>query len=222
MLFVAMPAFAGRPFTAEDASMLEDKTCQVEAWVDRGRGATSSWVVPACNFGANIEWQAGGARTRAEGRSMLSEAYAQAKTVFPNVEDSPWNVGLVLGVIRRPLEERANGWQNPYALVPFTLTPSDTPHAFHASVGWRQDRADRRNVTLWGIAAEARLSERFALLGEAFGENAQRPFVRMGARYSAIKDRLDVDLSLVTRPGGTREERFVSLGVTWQSGRILP
>lgn len=218
----AMPAFAGRPFTTEDASVLDNKACQVEAWVDRSKVATSSWFVPACNFGANIEWQAGAARTHAEGRSMFSESYAQAKTVFPNAEDSPWNVGLVLGAIRKPLEAQYNGWDNPYAIVPFSITPSGTANAFHANIGWRRDRAENRNVTLWGIAVEAGAGERFTLHGEVFGENAQRPLLRIGARYAAIRDHLDFDLSMVTRPGGTKEERFVSLGVTWQSGRILP
>ena len=37
-----------------------------------------------------------------------------------------------------------------------------------------------------------------------------------------VKDVLDLDLTVVTRPGGTREERYLSLGVFWQSGRFLP
>jgi hypothetical protein len=217
-----MPAFAGRPLTTEDASVLEDKACQVEAWVDRSRVATRAWLVPACNFGAGIEWQVGGARTHEEGRARFSEAYAQAKTVLPNAEGSPWSAGLVLGVIRRPLETGHNGWDNPYVLVPLTFAPADAAYAVHANIGWLQHRAENRNMTVWGIAAEANAGERFTLLGEVFGENTQRPFLRVGGRYRAIKGHLEFDLTLVTRPGGTREERFVSLGVTWQTGRILP
>jgi hypothetical protein len=72
------------------------------------------------------------------------------------------------------------------------------------------------------MAAEVAVREALTLVGEVFGENAEPPFVRLGARYTAIRDQLDVDLTFVTRPGGTREERFLSLGVTWQSGRFLP
>lgn len=190
--------------------------------MDRTRVATIAWLVPACNFGAGIEWQAGVARGHESGRSMLAETYAQAKMVFPGADDSPWNVGLVAGVIRRPGDPRHNGWDNPYVLAPISFAPPDTGNAFHANIGWRHDRGDRRHLTLWGVAAEIGAGERFTLLGEAFGENSGRPFLRLGARYAAIKDRLDIDLSVVTRPGGTREERLVSLGVTWLSGRLPP
>jgi hypothetical protein len=217
-----MPAFAGRPLTTEDASVVDDKVCQVEAWVDRSRVATNAWLVPGCNFGANIEWQLGAARRHEDGRSRLAESYAQAKTVFPAAQDSQWRAGLVLGVIRRPLETRYNGWDNPYALVPVTFTAAGSAYAFHANVGWLQHRTENRNVTLWGLAAEASVGERLALLGEIFGENAARPSLRIGGRYVAITDRLSIDLTAATRPGGAKEERFVSLGVTWQSGHILP
>lgn len=220
LLLLALPAFAGRPFTTEDASVLEDKACQVEAWVNHGREATTGWLVPACNFGRGIQWQVGAARTRAEGRSMFSEAYVQAKTVFPGAEDSPWKAGLVLGAIRRPLQPEHSGWDNPLVIVPISYFGDGV--AIHVNAGSLRDRAESRNLTLWGIAAEANASERWTLLGEVFGENAARPFVRVGARFAAIKDHLDVDVSAVTRPGGTREERFVSLGVTWLTGRILP
>jgi hypothetical protein len=217
-----MPAFAGRPLTTEDASVLPDKACQVEAWVDRGRTATNTWVVPACNFGANIEWQAGGVRTHAEGQTITSEMYAQAKTVFRGAPDAPLKAGLILGVTRRPIEPEHNGWHNPYAIVPLTYTQRDSTNTFHTALGVRHDRSSGRNVTLWGIAAERAIGERFTALGEVFGENARNPFYRIGGRYTAIRDHLDIDLTIVARPGGTREERFVSLGVTWQSGRFLP
>ena len=217
-----MPAFAGRPFTTEDARVLGDKQCQIETWVDRSRSATSASLVPSCNFGANIQWQVGGSRVRESGETVFSEASVQAKTVLPSADDAPWNAGLVLGVIRRVRESQGNGWDNPYAIVPITFSPPDSSTALHVNIGWRHDRSGNRNLTLWGLAAETGAGERWTLLGEAFGENSQRPFMRLGVRYAAIKDHLEFDLSAVTRPGGTREERFVSLGVTWQSGRILP
>ena len=43
-----------------------------------------------------------------------------------------------------------------------------------------------------------------------------------GLRYVAIKDRVELDLSYAARPGGPRDERLLSLGLTWQSGRISP
>ena len=211
-----MPALGGRPLSTEDASTLADKHCQVEAWVDSSRDYTQSWLVPACNFGAGIEWQVGGARTREEGRSAFSEAYFQAKTVLRSLDDSPWGYGVVGGVVRRPLAESHRGWENPFVLVPVSIAVG-AGALVHMNVGAFRDRAESRTVTLWGVAGEAPVAPRTHLVAEVFGENASRPFLRAGIRFSAIADRLDLDLTAVARPGGTRDERFVSIGLTWVS-----
>lgn len=214
-------AWAGRPLDTEDASVLEDKRCQVEAWVDRSRESTQAWFAPACNFGANIEWQVGFGRSREEGTSHFNESYAQAKTVFKPIEDdSAWGVGLVLGVTRLPRQETHRGWDNPYAIVPVSFAMGES--LLHANVGWARDKAERRDVTLWAVAFEAPQVGRFTPLAEAFGENSERPFVRAGLRMNLVEDQVDLDLTVVARPGGTRDERFLSLGVFWQSGRWLP
>ena len=215
-ILAATPAHAGRPLSTEDASALGDKVCQVEAWVDKYRDATQAWLVPACNFGGGIEWQFGAARTREDGRSAFSEAYFQAKTVLRSLDQSPWGVGVVAGVTRKPLAESHRGWSNPYLLVPVTFTLGEEA-LLHANVGAGHDRAERRTVALWGVAVEAPMAPRTHFVAEAFGENARTPFIRAGLRFSAIAERLDLDLTAVARPGGTRDERYVSLGLTWVS-----
>ena len=220
---VALPAHAARPLTTDDASILDAKSCQVESWIDRGKDATTGWVVPACNLGLDTELQMGFARTRAGGEARFSEAYIQAKTLLREMTDQePWGVGLVAGVTRRPLNETHRGWHNPYVLVPFTQLICNTPLTFHANLGWTRDREARRDLTLWGAALEARVGSRLTLLAEAYGQNSEKPFLRIGGRWSAIKDRLDLDLTWVSRPGGSGDERLVSLGVSWQSGALLP
>lgn len=219
-LAAAASAFAGRPLSTEDASVLEEGRCQVEAWVDRSRESTTGWLVPACNAGAGIEWQVGFARTREQGTHRFSEAYAQAKRLFKEAGDeSPWGVGLVLGVTRHPLQESHRGWENPYAIVPVSFTIGES--LLHLNAGWARDRESRRNVTLWGVAYEAPVTKRLTFVAEAFGENSQRPFLRAGGRWSLVESVVDLDLTLVNRPGGTRGERFVSLGVFWQSDRFM-
>ena len=212
----ALPAFAGRPLSTEDASTLRDHACQVEAWVDRYRESTQSWLVPACNFGAGIEWQLGAARTREAGRSVFSEGYFQAKTVRW-LEGSPWGVGLVAGVTRKPLAESHRGWSNPYLLLPLSVAAGTSGALLHLNIGASHDRAERRTVTVWAVGAEAPIAARTHLVAEAFGENAGRPFVRAGLRFTALTDLLDLDLTAVAKPGGTRDERHVSVGLTWVS-----
>lgn len=220
LLMAALPAIAGRPLTTEDASVLEDKRCQLEAWIDRGHDATQAWLAPACNFGGGIEWQAGGARLRTEGTTRFSVAYLQAKTLFPAAADSTWRAGIVAGVSKRLLNERYRGFHHPYVTIPVSVEVGEA--TIHANGGWSRDREASRNFATWGLAAEAPLSEMLTVVGEAFGQNRERPFLRAGARLSIVKEVVDLDLTVVTRPGGTRDERFVSLGVFWQSGRFLP
>lgn len=212
----AMPALTGRPLSTEDASTLPDKACQVEAWIDRYREATQAWLVPACNFGGGIEWQLGAARTREAGRSAFSEAYLQAKTVLRSLDDSPWGVGLVAGVTRRPLAESHRGWSNPYLVVPVSFKLGEEA-LLHATVGASHHRAERRKVSLWGVAVEAPMAPRTTFVAEAFGENAAMPFVRAGVRFAAIANRLDFDLTAVAKPRGDRDDRHISVGFTWVS-----
>ena len=219
-MVLAWPAQAGRPLTTEDAAVLDDRRCQLEAWIDKGRGLATGWLVPACNFGAGIEWQAGFARTRAGGASRFSEAYAQAKAAFGNIERDRWSWGLVGGLARFPQREARRGWSDPYAIAPVSLAAGGG--MVHMNLGVRRDRAERRNATLWGAALEMPASERLTLVAEGFGQDSERPFLRAGGRLTVVKDVVDLDFTLVTRPGGTREERFVSLGVFFQTGRILP
>jgi hypothetical protein len=223
MLLATLPAEAGRPLSTEDASILEAKHCQLESWIDRSREATEAWAVPACNFGAGIEWQLGGVRTFADGGHAFSGAYAQAKAAFVSVEDHPWGIGLVAGVLRFPQREAKNGWADPYVIVPVSFQLGGDGALLHLNAGSVRDRAEKRNLTLWGVAAEAPLGRSgLTVLGEAYGENSRNPFFRVGARWTVIENRLDLDLSAVARSGGTRAERFLSLGLYYKSDAFLP
>jgi len=222
LLAASCAAWAGRPLSVEDASVVEDHGCQVEAWVDRSRDATTGWIVPACNFFWNTEWQAGFARSH-EGQTRFSDAYIQAKSLWREVtDDSPFGFASVLGATRKPLNATHRGYDNPYALAVLTIAAGSAPVLVHGNVGWTHDRETSRDATLWGVAAEAPVSASVALMGEVFGENSERPFWRLGARWSAIPKRLEVDLSYLARSGATSAERFISLGVTWQTGRLAP
>ena len=219
LALAALPALAARPLTTEDASVLDDKACQLEAWLDFAHEATQGWLVPACNFGGSIEWEVGFARTHAAGESRFSEAYAQAK-IARRIGEGPWSLGFIAGVARRAPEARVHRWDNPYALG--LVTGEFGPVLAHGNVGWSRDRDTGRDITPWGVAVEAAVHPRLALLAEAFGANRERPFLRAGIRHAAIADRLDLDLSVVARAGGGRSDRLVSVGFLYQTGRLFP
>ena len=154
MLLLSLPAHAGRPLNTEDAVYLENEACQVESWIDRSRDATFAWMVPACNFGFGIEWQAGFGRLDFEGLSRLAESYVQAKTAWGTLKEGGWSVGLVAGVARRKLDEADHKWDNPYVTIPLSLGFDEALTLVHVNVGWTRERALGRDFTTWGLAAE--------------------------------------------------------------------
>jgi hypothetical protein len=216
----SIPVHAGRPLTTEDAATLEDKACQVEAWIDRSKVETRAWAVPACNFGWGIEWQAGFARTRADGESSFSESYAHGKKVIVEPTGDHAGFGIVAGFARIVRRETHRGWEDAYVIVPVTWTPTkDTP--VHANVGWSRDRDQKIDTTLWGIAGEHAISKSWTLVAEAFGTDRDRPSGRIGARVNAARG-LDFDFTVVARSGGSSADRYISVGLTWATSPFLP
>lgn len=217
-------ALAGRPLTTEDASTLDDRACQLEAWLDRTRGnASDVSFVPACAW-LGVEWQAGATRTHIDGRGATTATFVQGKHAFVRVDEGAWGIGVVAGIARAPQREEKRGWGDPYLIVPLSLgigDDKDTRALLHLNVGAARERDARRNVTLWGVAIEKPVTARLTLVAEAYGENAAKPFVRGGFRY-ALFEGFDVDLTWVTRPAGFREEHYGSLGFHWELGRLAP
>lgn len=220
LALASIPAHAGRPLTTEDAATLEDKACQVEAWIDRSKVDTRAWAVPACNFGWGLEWQAGFARVHEDNASAFSESYVQAKKVLVHPVEGGAGFGIVAGFARIVRRDTHRGWEDPYAIVPVTWTPNQST-AIHLNVGWTRDRDRASDSTLWGIAGEHAITPRWTLVAEAFGTDRDRPSGRIGARVNAAKG-LDFDLTVVARSGGSSADRYISLGLTWATSPFLP
>ncbi len=223
-LLLPVAALAGRPLNTEDATTLDERACQLETWIDRTRGnATDLSFAPACaRFG--IEWQAGAVRTRERGRSRTATTFFQGKHAFRSVDDGDWGYGLVAGLARQLRRGARTGWDNPFVIVPVSFgigADKDTRALVHLNAGTTRVRDEARNLTLWGVAVEKPVGPRLALVAEAFGENAAKPFLRAGGRYSLF-DRLDVDLTWVTRTGGEKAGRYWSLGFHWETEPFLP
>ena len=211
---------AGRPLTTEDAAVVEDQACQLESWIDRSREATQAWAVPACNFGWGLEWQAGFARSQAHSRQRFSSAYVQGKKLVRAPEEGVPGYAVVIGLNRDPRRASRRGWDDPYATgVVSAIVGAAT--LVHANYGWSRDRLRRADSATWGLAAEHAVTERWSAVAEAFGDDRTRPFYRAGARVTAAKG-LDFDLTVVTRSGGSRADRYLSAGFTWQSAPFLP
>lgn len=215
LLACSLPASAGRPLSTEDARTLGDGACQLESWANRTRAdATEMVAVPACAF-LGIEAQLGTGWVREGGATTLAAQVFQLKHAFRNVDDGAWGIGLAVGLARNRLRETRSDWGDPYLIVPFSFGlggDKDTRALVHLNLGTTRNREEARNLTLWGIAFEKPVTERLTLLGEAYGKNARGPFYRAGGRYAAVPGHLSIDLSVVDRSGGSKEDRLWSLG----------
>ncbi|MFP5404829.1 MAG: hypothetical protein ACLGHY_00300 [Gammaproteobacteria bacterium] len=93
-------AHAARPMITDDASIVDPKTCQFEAWTMKNRASTAYWAAPACNFSGNLELSVGGARTHDEAGTHATDALIQGKTLLKALETNGWGVGLAIGAQR--------------------------------------------------------------------------------------------------------------------------
>ncbi len=215
LLAFSLPALAGRPLATEDANTLDDGACQLESWVNRTRAnTTETFAVPACAF-LGIEAQLGTLWRHEAGDTRLSGQFFQMKHAFRKVSEGEWGIGLVAGLTRHRVRESQTDWGDPYVIVPFSFgigEDKDSRWLVHLNVGNSRNREEARNITLWGVAFEKPVTERFTVLGEVYGENASHPFYRAGGRYTVIPDHLSIDLTYVGRSGGSTEDRLWSLG----------
>ena len=82
----AHSAQAGAPLVTDDASVIEEESCQFEAWINSARSARDYWAAPACNFIGNIELSLGFGGINPADEPSSQQFVVQAKTVFAGKE----------------------------------------------------------------------------------------------------------------------------------------
>ena len=198
---------------AEDATVLERGSCQLEAWTQRLPDHREYWAAPSC--GVAQDWELGAAyvRTRAphaDGSSHLGGVYAKA--LWRPLTTNDWGIGLVLA----HLPVAAGSMAGDTTLnVPLSVSLRDDAVLVHANLGWTRHYAIQQGGATWGLGAEFAVHPRAALTLETFGSGRGHGFVQAGARYSVIPNRLDVDAAYGQRLRGGDRQQFVSLGLTW-------
>ncbi|MES2261413.1 MAG: hypothetical protein V4724_23090 [Pseudomonadota bacterium] len=214
------PAHAGRPMTADDAGILDPRQCQLETWIQHDRRQTEYWAVPACNVAGHWELAAGAARVRpAGGGAGDTLALLQAKTILRAPDDGDgWALGLVLGNQFRPAGRLAGDLS---ANVPLTVALADTHTLLHANLGALRERDGERGPSLqatWALGIETEIGERAAVTFEGFGRQRGPAYFQLGARYTLITGRADIDISYGNRASLRGKDRFVAIGLTLCTG----
>jgi hypothetical protein len=211
-----MLAHAGRPMAADDASILDANTCQLEAWAQRVDHQSEYWAAPACNFDNGWELALGLVQVHgADGQRASRLGLLQAKTVFRKQEPNGWGIGLVLA--QQPV---AAGSARGDTSVNFPLTQSLMGDIvlLHVNAGWLRHHATGRNDVTWAVGAEWAVQQRLALTLESYGSRHSQSRLQAGIRYSVVPGRADLDASYGERLTARGRERALSLGVTLVSG----
>jgi hypothetical protein len=210
---------AARPMITDDARIVDDKSCQIEAWVKANHDSEEYWAMPSCNFTGNLELAVGGAVTRQNGDSKTTDLVLQGKTLFKTLEPNGWSWGLVAGITSHPdLSRKFPG--DLYAYVPASFSFRNDVVVVHTNLGWAHTKADHHDAMTWGAGAEVQMLPSTWLIGETYGENQGKPYVQVGVRHWLVPNRVQIDTTYGNRIDGG--ESWISIGLRLLSPAFLP
>jgi len=207
----------------DDARLVDDKSCQVETWIQRYRDNTEYWAIPACNFTGNLELALGGARSRRGGDTRTSDVMLQGKTLFRTLEPNGWAWGLAAGYVHHPDSHASSGVNGDiYVNAPASFSFRDDRVVLHANLGWLHEEEAGRHRLTWGLASETQIGQRTWLIAESFGQNRGRPFYQVGLRRWLLPDRVQIDATFGNRFDNAAGERWFTIGLRLLSPAFLP
>jgi len=210
-------AMAARPFVVDDARIVDKGACQVESWVKRNPGSHELWALPACNpFGAEITAGGGVLHHHAPGSSDARDQQLQLKGLFRELRSNDFGVGLAAGMVRHAdINTSQNLLASTYFYVPLSLSFRDDRFVLLTNVGGVDNRDMGRRGLSWGVGGEYYASDRFVLLGEAYGATGMDRYAQAGLRYWLMPNRLQLDGTYGFQLNGGNRAEWFTLGFRW-------
>lgn len=209
-------ARAARPFTVDDARVVDRGACQVESWYKSSGGVREFWALPACNpFG--LELTAGVGAIRHDGGASAGgdrDYQFQVKGLVRELRTNDFGWGLAFGALRHAdINAVQNQIGNYYFYAPVSRSFLDDRIVLLTNVGAVDNRdANRRGLT-WGVGGEFYLSPRFMLLGEVYGATGFDRFGQAGFRFWVVPDHVQIDSTYGSQLNGTQRSEWFTLGV---------
>ena len=199
LCLAAAPSFAGRPFSTEDAGVLEQGQCELESAYSHSKAkhdsAAQEWTVqPSCGLGLASQLGVGYGQDWQSGVANRSQWLA-GKTSLKAVTESEWGAALAYSV------KRAQAQGDVYRLSETTLNGVVSmpfgDNLIHANLGWSKPRDGSVQAMTWGVAWE-----RTSIFGpvdaglELVGDNHSARTAQLGVRWNIIPEQLTLDASL--------------------------
>jgi hypothetical protein len=210
----ASRTLAAQQFVTDDAGIVEHGACQLEGWV----GATTSWLLPACQLIRGVELTAGIGSVRVD-NARTTQYVFQLKQLFRESDAGSGGIGFVAGVgLDRGSQVAGGTTTTAFAYVPASTPLYGDRFVAHGNVGWRYATSERVHRFTWAMRADVALSSAPVwptAIGELFGEGAGKPAYQVGVRATVGRDRLLVDLSWGDHTDRTQRGPGWALGVAW-------
>lgn len=203
-MLIPSATWAGRPFTTEDAGVIDARNCELEAFGSHARAQpdpseSGAWAQVGCGIGFDTHFAFGIGRFSSVDGSR-SAAAAMGKTALRALSEDSFGMALAYAIagIRTPGEplRHTDSSASVVASVPYGRT------MFHANLGLTRNHVEGRSAKVYAFAVE-RLGEQGTDAGvEVFGQSGESVWIGAGARHAIEAEKLWVDLSFAVQRGG--------------------
>ncbi|MFZ2651520.1 MAG: hypothetical protein WA210_15590 [Burkholderiaceae bacterium] len=211
------PAFAGRPFSTEDAGVIGKGSCEVEAFAERlrlsnapnERGVSaqlSCGVIGATQLGLAL------AESKVAGENSRAMVFS-GKTQLVDGGENKASFALAYFTARE--REPNQSWRSVASGVNAVVTTPVYDWLVHANLGVTAERGPNRTVTGWAVAFERPAAVKGIDAGfEFFGDDHDTRWAQIAARWHFLPERLLFDASLGKQTSGGSVNRL-SVGLKW-------
>lgn len=204
LLLAVASSNAARPLVTDDTGTLDRGACELEAVVSRdtaqGLRVNGQSLQLGCGVGHRTQVALAVDRAKEEDVRARSTTLA-AKTAIVPGDDASWSISTAV------LWASVNGQGNRHAATALNLlhTRSLGPTlTLHANLGHGRDQEARASSTTWGIALEHAGWGPVAPMGELYGDDRSAPWWNLGLRWTAVPDRLTLDVAWGRQIAGGR------------------
>lgn len=151
LLALTRPHAAAQQYSTDDATITECRACQIQMW----HGQRSSWLLPVCTIGRDLEPSLGFVAVWKDGADGHFEYTAQVKTLARPLTTDSWGAGLAVGILRDPgFTSTGTQAYAVYAYIPVSRSLACDRVVLHQNTGWlfQIRQGEGRHAFLWGGA----------------------------------------------------------------------